>query len=106
MSSLGWYLVLIGAVAVERGAELVVSRRHVTWSLAHGGYEVGARLYPVMVVVHAGLLVGAPLEVWLADRPFVPALGWTMLALVLGTQALRWWCITTLGRQWNTRVVV
>ena len=22
------------------------------------------------------------------------------------TQALRWWCITTLGRQWNIRVIV
>jgi len=25
---------------------------------------------------------------------------------VLAAQALRWWCITTLGHQWNTRVVV
>ena len=30
----------------------------------------------------------------------------TMLAVVLASQGLRWWCITTLGRQWNTRVVV
>lgn len=29
-----------------------------------------------------------------------------MLALVLASQALRWWCIRTLGRQWNTRIVV
>jgi methyltransferase len=29
-----------------------------------------------------------------------------MLAVVLGAQVLRWWCISTLGRQWNTRVVV
>ena len=36
----------------------------------------------------------------------VPALGWSMLALVIAAQGLRWWCITTLGRQWNTRVVV
>jgi methyltransferase len=44
--------------------------------------------------------------VWLLDRPFVPALGWPMLAVVLLAQGLRWWCIATLGRQWNTRVVV
>jgi methyltransferase len=25
---------------------------------------------------------------------------------VLATQALRWWCISTLGRRWNTRIVV
>jgi methyltransferase len=29
-----------------------------------------------------------------------------MLGLVLASQALRWWCIATLGRQWNTRVIV
>ena len=29
-----------------------------------------------------------------------------MLAVVLAAQALRWWCIATLGHQWNTRVVV
>jgi methyltransferase len=59
-----------------------------------------------MVVLHVGLLVGALAEVWLLDRPFVPWLGWPMLALVLGAQALRWWCIGTLGRQWNARVIV
>jgi methyltransferase len=29
-----------------------------------------------------------------------------MLAVVIAAQGLRWWCITSLGRQWNTRVVV
>jgi methyltransferase len=29
-----------------------------------------------------------------------------MLALVVAAQALRWWCIGTLGRQWNTRILV
>jgi methyltransferase len=29
-----------------------------------------------------------------------------MLVLVLAAQGLRWWCIATLGKQWNTRVIV
>ena len=29
-----------------------------------------------------------------------------MFAVAIGAQVLRWWCITTLGPQWNTRVVV
>jgi methyltransferase len=29
-----------------------------------------------------------------------------MLTVVVGAQALRWWCIRTLGPQWNTRVIV
>jgi methyltransferase len=50
--------------------------------------------------------VGCLVEVIALHRPFVPLLGWPMLALVVGAQVLRWWCITTLGPQWNTRVVV
>jgi methyltransferase len=29
-----------------------------------------------------------------------------MLALAVASQVLRWWCISTLGRRWNTRVIV
>ncbi|MBU3749311.1 MAG: hypothetical protein FGM52_02465 [Mycobacterium sp.] len=103
---MNWYVVLVAAVGVERLAELVVARRNLAWSRERGGVEFGASHYPVMVVLHTGLLVGCVAEVLLLNRPFIPALGWPMLAVVIAAQALRWWCITTLGRQWNTRVVV
>ncbi len=101
-----WFAALVLLVGVERVAELVVARRNAAWSLGRGGREFGASHYPVMVVLHTGLLVGALVEVVVAHRPFVAWLGWTMLALVLGSQALRWWCIRTLGQQWNTRVII
>lgn len=101
-----WYVALVGVVALERVAELVVSRRNLAWSRAHGGIEFGARHYPALVILHVGLLAGCLIEVLLLRRTFVPLLGWTMVVLVAATQALRWWCIATLGRQWNTRVVV
>lgn len=100
-----WYTLLILAVGGERVAELVVSKRNLRWSMERGGVERGRGHYPPMVVLHTALLLGCLAEVWLADRPFDPALGWTMLALVLAAQALRWWCIGTLGHRWNTRVV-
>lgn len=101
-----WYLLLIGAVAVERVAELAVARVNLAWSRARGGIEFGGGHYPVMVVLHTGLLAGCVVEVFLFSRPFLPLLGCSMLAVVLAAQGLRWWCIATLGRQWNTRVVV
>ena len=102
----GWYVALVAAVALERLAELVVAKRNLDWSRAHGGYETGQGHYPAMVALHTGLLAGCIIEVGLAGRPFIPALGWPMLALVLAAQALRWWCIRTLGHRWNTRIVV
>ncbi len=101
-----WYTLLVLTVGLERGVELVVARRHTRWSLARGAVEYGRRHYPPMVVLHTGLLVGCLAEVWLAGRPFLPALGWPMLAVVVAAQALRWWCVGTLGPRWNTRVLV
>lgn len=103
---MAWYLLLIAAVACERVAELVITRRNLVWSRARGGVEFGAGHYPAMVVLHTGLLVGCVAEVIWLQRPFLPVLGWPMVVIVLAAQGLRWWCIATLGRQWNTRVVV
>ena len=97
------FILLIGA---ERLVELAVSRRNARWSFANGGREFGRGHYPAMVVLHTGLLVGALVEVAVADRPILPVLAGSMLCLVIAAQALRWWCIAALGRQWNTRIVV
>lgn len=106
MSSETWFVVLVVLVGLERLVELVISQRNTAWSLRLGGCEVGAGHYPFMVFLHTGLLVGALIEVLAASRPYVSLLAWTMLACVVLAQSLRWWCITTLGRRWSTRVVV
>lgn len=100
------YLALIVAVAGERIAELIVSRRHERRLAARGAYEVGRGHYPVMVALHTGLLFAAPAEVLLLDRPFLPWLGGPMLAVVAATMALRWWVIGILGDRWTIRVWV
>ncbi|MGZ4598154.1 MAG: isoprenylcysteine carboxyl methyltransferase family protein [Actinomycetes bacterium] len=105
MSSAGWYTLLVAVVAVMRLVELSVARRNLRWARERGGVETGDGHYPVMVALHSALLVGCVVEVWVAGRPFIPLLGWPMLGLLIGAHALRWWCIRTLGPQWNTRVV-
>ncbi|WP_292980388.1 isoprenylcysteine carboxyl methyltransferase family protein [Mycobacterium sp.] len=100
------YYLLILAVGVERVAELVVSKRNARRAFANGGKEFGHNHYPVMVTIHTALLVGCVAEVWALHRPFLPWLGWPMLALAVSTQVLRWWCIATLGHRWNTLVIV
>lgn len=101
-----WYFGLIALVGVERLAELVVAKRNAKWSFARGGIETGRGHYPAMVALHIAFLLSCILETIVFDRPFIPLLGWTMFALFLAAQALRWWCIETLGHQWNTRVIV
>lgn len=97
---------LVALVGLERLAELVVSTRNAAWSFARGGVEHGRGHYPVMVALHTGFLVAMLVEAWVRRPEVPPALAWSMLGLVIASQALRWWCIATLGHRWNTRVIV
>jgi methyltransferase len=100
------YYLLILAICIERLVELVVSKRHARWAFSQGGKEFGRNHYPAMVALHIALLVGCVVEVSVLHRPFIAWLGWPMLAIVALSQLLRWWCVTTLGRRWNTLVIV
>jgi methyltransferase len=100
------FAVLLLAVGVERLNELRISRAHAAAAFARGGREHGRAHFPWMVALHTALLVGAFVEVVALDRPFLPALGWPMLAIALACQAGRLWIIRSLGAQWNTRVIV
>lgn len=106
MNAFWGYLVLLGLVAAERGAELVVSSRNARAMLGRGGRETGQALYRVMVVFHAVLL---PLLALAAiGRRGHPPGPWALLAVAgaAAAQGLRWWAIRTLGDRWSTRVIV
>ncbi|GAA2075813.1 isoprenylcysteine carboxyl methyltransferase family protein [Pseudolysinimonas kribbensis] len=97
------FVVLVGC---ERIVELVISRRNAAWAFARGGVESARGQLPWMIALHVGMLVGAVAEVWLLGRPFIPWLGWPMLAIALGCQFARYTMVQALGRRWNTRVIV
>jgi methyltransferase len=98
--------VILGLLVLERAVELVVASRNRRWSLRHGGIEHDEAHYGAIVSLHAAFFVSAALEPIVLDRPFVPALAAVATSLLVASQALRWWCIGTLGRRWNTRIIV
>ena len=101
---LALFIILV-ALALQRGLELLVSRRHERALRAKGAYERGAGHYPVIVGLHAGWLVSMLLEAWVWGAEL--SLLWPLwLALFVGGQALRYWAILSLGERWTTRVVI
>jgi methyltransferase len=99
-------LILIGAVAVERLVELGLARKNAAWALASGGREHGRRHYPFMVALHVAWLAGCLAEPALTAPPFDAARFAAAASALVAAQSLRWWTIATLGRRWNTRVIV
>ena len=96
------FVAFLALVAILRVVELVVSKRR------QGEREAVPEpaLFPLMVLVHVGLIALPLLEVWALERPLVPALAiGAGVALLLAT-SLRVWTLRTLGVSWNVRVVV
>lgn len=99
------YFVFLALIGAERVGELLLSRRNIAWALDRGGRELGRRHFRWIALLHAAFLPACALEVWALSRPFLPGLGFPMLAVVLMAQGLRYWAVLTLGRRWSVRVI-
>jgi len=92
-------------LAGERLLELGVARRNAVQARAHGAIEHGRGLTRVIVAFHAAWFLAFLLEAGLEGRG--PLLGpFPTAAIVAALQALRYWCVLTLGPYWNTGVLV
>lgn len=105
-ASQGWFLALLGAVALERVFELWLSRRNAAWARARGGLEVGERHFRVMSLMHSAFFVACAAEVVLMGRTFPGVAGWLALGVAAAAQGLRYWAIAALGPRWNVRIIV
>ncbi len=97
--------ILVGAVTLQRLAELWLARRNTAWALRQGAREFGAGHYPAFFLLH-----GAWLLMWLTESLRTgPTLGpgWAvLLAVFVAAELLRVWAIASLGPRWNTRIYV
>ena len=100
-----WYMLLVAAVAVDRLAEMTYSRANQRRMGQMGARKVHDPVFAGMVLLHAGYLTLAPLEVALLGRPFLPWLGIPALLLFLAANALRVWAIRSLAVHWNMQIV-
>ena len=100
-------LLVVGVtlVALQRLLELAYSRRNEIRLRARGAVERGAGHYPVMVSMHTLWLVSTLVEGFLRGAE-IPAWWPLPLAAFLLVQPLRYWAISSLGMNWNTRILV
>jgi len=100
------FLLLVGLTGIERLVELRVGKKNRQWSLQQGGVEFGQGHWPWMVALHTLFLFSMVGEVLLFPTAPMPLWSILMLGVALSAQALRWWCIRSLGPHWNPRVII
>jgi len=98
-------LILVGIITFQRLFEIVISARNRRFILNKGGKEFGSRHYPLFFILHIGWIVGWVSETYLRNREldhFWPV--W--MAILILAQSLRFLSMWSLGRFWNTRILI
>lgn len=97
---------VVAVVAMQRLAELALARHWLRRTAAEGSAAPQPEpAYALMVAVHTAWLAGCAVEPLAWPRPWLPGLGWPMVAVWVGALALRVWTLATLGRYWHVRIV-
>ena len=99
---MSWPVLVLAFVTLQRLAELALARHNTLLLRGWGAYEVGARHYPLIVLVHAAWFAGLWYAAATTDLP--TDFGWLAVFAVL--QLLRLWVIATLGPRWTTRIMI
>lgn len=100
------FVAVLAFLAVQRGAELMLARRHAGRLLARGGRLVANDLYAPIVALHVAFFGALVVETFAS--PWAGTGPWTgpFLVLFVAGQVLRYWAILTLGDRWTTRLYV
>jgi methyltransferase len=96
---------VFGYLIGERLFELLLSRRNCRLLAARGGREFYPETFPRMVALHS-LFLGALLAESYPWRFSPGYLSSALLVVFVLLQLARYWCIISLGENWNTRIVL
>ena len=99
------FVVLMAFLAAQRILELALAERNRRWAIKQGGKEGGRWHYPLIVGMHVFFYLSLVLEYAYVSRGW-NALWPLWLGIFLLAQGLRVWSILSLGRLWNTRIIV
>ncbi len=99
------FYLIVTLVILQRLSEVVIAKRNEKWMIAQGAYEVGNSHYPYMVTMHISFFLFLIVEV-VTNHNGISPLFPLLFILFVAVQALRIWCIRSLGPFWNTKILI
>ncbi|GLO66402.1 MULTISPECIES: isoprenylcysteine carboxylmethyltransferase family protein [Oceanobacillus] len=92
-------------IILQRLIELIIAKRNEQWMLAKGGVEIEPQQHKWFIMVHGLFFISIITELSL-NNASIPALFPLWFGLFITTQFIRVWSITSLGKYWNTKIII
>lgn len=100
-----FFYVLFGFVVLQRLFEVMYARSNEKMMKQQGAIEAGADHYKWIVLLHVLFFMSLLVEVRALEGAKGPA--WLIfLSIFVAAQILRVWALASLGRFWNTKILV
>lgn len=96
---------LVGLLVLERTIELAIAHKNEKLILSRGGKEYCAAFSKIIVLFHIGWFLAFVTEAYFRQARALVSAEIVALAF-LALQGGRYWCILSLGRFWNTKILV
>ncbi|WP_101844046.1 isoprenylcysteine carboxyl methyltransferase family protein [Halobacillus sp. Marseille-P3879] len=92
-------------IIFQRLTELIIAKQNKKWMLHRGGIEIESRHYPLFIWLHSLFFLSLFVE-WYVIKDGQLWFSPYLIGIFIMLQFLRVWSILSLGRRWNTRIVV
>ncbi|MCK1982502.1 MULTISPECIES: isoprenylcysteine carboxyl methyltransferase family protein [Peribacillus] len=99
------FAIFIILIAIQRLVELYIAKQNEKQLKAAGAVEYGESHYRWMVLMHLSFFIVLIIEVIMLERN-MSGLWPIWLTLFLIAQSGRIWAIRSLGKHWNTKIIV
>ena len=100
-----FFYLLVGFVILQRLLEVAYARSNERLMKQQGAIEAGAGHYKWIVLLHVLFFLSLIVEVEMWEPSY--GRGWLVfLAVFIVAQILRVWALASLGRFWNTKILV
>ncbi len=100
-----FFIIFITVVIVQRICELILSKRNENHLISKGAIEYDKEGYKYIVLMHNLFFISVITEYVFLERQINEY--WKILLIIfICTQLLRYWAIFTLGKRWNTKILV
>ena len=100
-----FFIIFITVVIVQRISELILAKKNERYLKSNGAIEYDKKGYKYIVLMHNLFFISVITEFVFLGRQLNEY--WKVLLIIfICTQLLRYWAIFTLGKRWNTKILV
>ena len=100
-----YFIIFLSIIIIQRISELILSKKNEDYLRSRGAIEYDKEGYKYIVLMHNLFFISVITEFVFLERQLNEY--WQVLLIIfICTQLLRYWAIFTLGKRWNTKILV